>query len=327
MRSRIILSGKANTTDNEDFRFRNLLGLDLTAAEAASADGSWQTEVTNEPLYLKADQFFLKGKSYEPCRKPSDFIKALNAVFQIAKDRSSINKAIISLVDKPNKDAPFTYPFAQCAYIAYTATPYACILNERPDQTELYADFIATIEKSPQYFGLDEIYGRNLKSAKARMDVIRSIPEGEKDMIIDPLVSIHGAGKSKKKDAAHEREVEIKEDLSCKYEKKKDITWQSLKDAVAWTFCCAAARRFRHLEMLESIVDEGERAEMEKEIGLRWTTMLFNIHQNTKVHGDTAKILESYLNWIFKDGESVAAFVAECAALWKKETARFDVAS
>ena len=309
-----------------DFGFRNLLGLDLTAAEAASADGSWQTEVTNEPLYLKADQFF-SGKNYEPCRKASDFIKALKAVFQIAKDRSSINKAIISLVDKPNKDAPFTYPFARCAYIAYTATPYACILNERPDQTILYADFIASIEKSPKYFGLDEIYGRNLKEEAKflpRMDIIRSIPisdpNNEKSMIVDPLI---GAGGGTKNQNAHE--VRVRADLSCLFDGHRDIVWQSLKDAVAWTFCCAAARRFRHLEMLESIADEAERIEKEKEIGLRWTTMLFNIHQNTAIHSKTKEILENYLDWIFKDGESVAAFVSECEALWETETARFDM--
>ena len=36
--------------DNGDTSFRELLGLNLTAAENASADGSWQTEVTGEPL-------------------------------------------------------------------------------------------------------------------------------------------------------------------------------------------------------------------------------------------------------------------------------------
>jgi len=151
--------------------FIALLGLDQTAAENGSAGGTWKNGAIGEPLHLKADTFF-SGKNYEPCRKASDFINVLKAVLQIAQDRSTINKAIISIVDKPNKDAPYTYPFARCAYIAYTATPYACILNERPDQTDLYADFIATIEKSPKYFGLDEIYGRNLKDAKARFNAL-----------------------------------------------------------------------------------------------------------------------------------------------------------
>ncbi len=326
--------------DNGDFSFRELLGLNLTAAENASADGSWQTEVTGEPLYLKAQNFF-GGKNYEPCRRASDFIKVLTAAFKIAKDRSSINKAIISLVDRPNKDAPYTYPFARCAYIAYTATPYACILNERPDQTDIYADFIASIEKSPKYFGLDEIYGRNLKEATARMDIIRSIPEDEKNMVVDPLVSANGSS-SKKKATAHDAKcdksqktapshtVKVGDDLGCTFDDHKKVVWQSLKDAVAWSFCCAAARRWHRLaidvpKMKEKIEDEIELAKKLNEIDLRWTTMLFNIHQNTKLHSETAKILNDYFGFIFGDGANKAAFIAECKKLWEKETSRFGV--
>ena len=308
--------------EDGDLRFRNLLGLNLSAAEVASADGEWHTDVTSEPLYLKAQKFF-SGKNYEPCRRASDFLNVLKAVFEIAKDRSSINKAIISLVDKPGKDSTkYTYPFNRCAYIAYTATPYACILNERPDQTELYADFIASIEKSPKYFGLDEIYGRNLQDAKARMDIIRAIPDAEKDMVIDPLVSISGGG-AKGHNKAHE--VRVKADLSCIYDEHTEIVWQTLKDSVAWSFCCAAARRFRRLEIMSKIENEAERVEKEKDIGLRWTTMLFNIHQTTVVHARTKEILENYLDTIFEDGQSESAFVAECKKLWEVETKRFGV--
>ncbi len=326
--------------DNGDTSFRELLGLNLTAAENASADGSWQTEVTGEPLYLKAQNFF-GGKNYEPCRRASDFIKVLTAAFKIAKDRSSINKAIISLVDRPNKDAPYTYPFARCAYIAYTATPYACILNERPDQTDIYADFIASIEKSPKYFGLDEIYGRNLKEATARMDIIRSIPDDEKNMVVDPLVSANGSS-SKKKATAHDAKcdtskkaapshtVKVGNDLGCTFDDHKKVVWQSLKDAVAWSFCCAAARRWHRLaidvpKMKEKIEDEIELAKKLNEIDLRWTTMLFNIHQNTKLHSETARILNDYFGFIFGDGANKAAFIAECKKLWEKETSRFGV--
>ena len=310
-----------------DTSFRELLGLDLTAAEAASADGSWQTDVTGEPLYLKAQSFF-GGKNYESCRKPTDFIKVLRAVLQIAKDRSSVNKAIISLVDRPNKDAPYSYPFARCAYIAYTATPYACILNERPDQTNIYADFIATIEKSSKYFGLDEIYGRNLKVAKARMDIIRAIPDDEnagndeKDMIVDPLVD---GGKKK-----NSHTVQVKKDLTCVFDGHKSIEWKSLKDAVAWTFCCAAARRRHRLtmdvpKMKAEIADPEELAKKLNEIDLRWTTMLFNIHQTTAVHTKTKEILDNYFDFLFSDQANTSAFVAECKKLWEEETARFGV--
>lgn len=313
--------------ENGDYSLRELLGLDLTAAEAASADGSWQTDVTGEPLYIRAQNFF-SGKNYEPYRRASDFVKVLRAVLKIAKDRSSVNKAIISLVDKPNKDAPYTYSFQRCAYIAYTATPYACILNERPDQTDLYADFIATIEKSPKYFGLDEIYGRNLNEAVARMDIIRAIPDDknadndEKDMIIDPLVTSGGKPNS--------HTVRVKNDLTCIFDDHKSIEWKSLKNAVAWSFCCAAARRWHRLtidvpKMKAAIADPEELAKKLNEIDLRWTTMLFNIHQTTAVHARTKEILENYFDSIFSDHESISAFVEGCKTLWEEEKMRFGV--
>ena len=101
------------------------------------------------------------------------FAKLLQAVFQIVKDRSTINKKILSIIDRADEESSdYTFPFARCAYVAYTATPYSCILNERPDQTEMYPDFIYSLEKSPKYFGLDEIFGRDVDSAIPKMDIV-----------------------------------------------------------------------------------------------------------------------------------------------------------
>ena len=314
------VKAKAILHDNPDIR--EMLGLDLTAAESADS-GEW-ADNTGEPLYLVAEHFF-SGKAYERPRTATDFVNTLKAVFQIVKDRSTINKAIISLVDKPSANASsFTYPFEKCAYIAYTATPYACILNERPDQTEIYADFITSLDKAPQYFGLDEIYGSDLKDAKSRMDIIRSIPDDEKCMILEPIQGLGGKGEK-------EREVHVKEDLSCVYEGHKKIVWQSLKDAIAWTFCCAAARRWHRLtidvpKMESEITDPNELEAKLKATELRWTTMLFNIHQKTSVHNDTKKYVEHYLDCRLRSSKTKIAFVSECKALWEFETARFDQA-
>ena len=253
-----------------DDDIKKLLLLD----QPASADDEW-----GDDLGQLAEKFFSATKE----RSPASFIKLLKAIFEIANGRSTINNAIISLVDKTGKDATeYTYPFDQCAYIAYTATPYACILNERPDQTEIYADFIASIEKSPKYFGLDEIYGRDVKTAKARMDIIRSITPDEKTKILNPLEGIKEkvTGKDgKTKSVAHQ--VKIKDDLSCVFDKKHKLDWQSLRDAIAWAFCCAAARRWHRLtidvpELKAKITDENELKAKLAETELRWTTMLLN---------------------------------------------------
>lgn len=314
------VKAKAILHDNLDIR--ELLGLALTAAESVGSE-AW-TDNTDEPLYLVAEHFF-SGKAYEKPRRAADFINTLKAVFQIVKDRSTINKAIISLVDKPSADASsFTYPFEKCAYIAYTATPYACILNERPDHTPIYADFIASLDKAPQYFGLDEIYGSDLKNAKSRMDIIRAIPDDEKCMILEPIQGLCGKGEK-------EREVCVKKDLSCVYEKHKKIVWQSLKDAIAWTFCCAAARRWHRLtidvpKMESEITDHDELNAKLKATELRWTTMLFNIHQKTAVHKQTKDFVEKYFECRLGSTKATAEFVGECKALWENETARFDKA-
>ena len=301
--------------ENDDFR--KFLMLD----QPASADDEW-----GEDIGQLVEKFFSATKE----RSPSSFIKLLKAIFAIANGRSTINNAIISLVDKTGKGATeYTYPFDQCAYIAYTATPYACILNERPDQTEIYADFIASIEKSPKYFGLDEIYGRDIKTAKARMDIIRSITPDEKTKILNPLEGIKEkvTGKDgKPKSIAHQ--VEIKDDLSCVFDKKHKIVWQSLRDAITWAFCCAAARRWHRLtidvpELQAKISDENELKAKLAETELRWTTMLLNVSQVRTIHVQTKEVLEKYISKRLANNNSVAAFVAECKAMWAAETQRF----
>lgn len=296
---------------------KKLLMLD----QPASADDEW-----GDDLAQMAEKFFSATKE----RSPASFIKLLKAIFEIANGRSTINNAIISLVDKTGKDATeYTYPFDQCAYIAYTATPYACILNERPDQTEIYADFIASIEKSPKYFGLDEIYGRDIKTAKARMDIIRSITPDEKSKILNPLEGIKEkiTGRDgKTKSIAHK--VNIKKDLSCVFDKRHNLVWQSLKDAIAWAFCCAAARRWHRLtidvpELQSKITDADELKAKLAETELRWTTMLLNVSQIRKIHKQTTKVLEDYLTNRLANSNSVASFEAECKSLWDVETKRF----
>ena len=301
----------------EDADFKALLMLDQPAAE----EEEW-----GDDLGQLAERYFNTTKE----RSASSCIKLLKAIFAIANGRSTINNAIISLVDKTGKGATeYTYPFARCAYIAYTATPYACILNERPDQTEIYADFIASIEKSPKYFGLDEIYGRDIKTSKARMDIIRSITPDEKKKILNPLEGIKEkvTGKDGKQKSITHR-VEVKADLSCVFDKKQKIVWQSLKDAIAWAFCCAAARRWHRLtidvpEIQATISDENELKVKLAETELRWTTMLLNVSQVRNIHNQTAEILEKYLSKRFANKKTVAAFVAECKTMWTNETKKF----
>ena len=293
---------------------RQILGLDQPVDEEEGEYG--------EKLDKMARRYF-NGKLGP--RSSKGFARLLKAVFQIVKDRSTINKKILSLIDRADeKSSDYTFPFARCAYVAYTATPYSCILNERPDQTEMYPDFIYSLEKSPKYFGLDEIFGRNLDAAQSHMDIVRSITDKEEDAVVRRL-----QGLRPKKDGTKQLK-RIDPDLTCHTDRYKPFVWESLKEAVAWAFCCAAARRWRRINLIVPKIEgmemgDEERKEKPNALADRWTTMLFNITRTTSVHGKTREILENHIKWRLASEESRAAFAEYCRELWERETARFGV--
>ena len=294
---------------------RQILGLDQPVDEEEGEYG--------EKLDKMARRYF-NGKS--GARSAKRFAKLLQAVFQIVKDRSTINKKILSIIDRADeKSSDYTFPFAKCAYVAYTATPYSCILNERPDQTKMYPDFIYSLEKSPRYFGLDEIFGRDVDSAIPNMDIVRFITEKEEDAVVRRL-----QGLKPKRDGTKQLK-KVEDDLTCITDRFKPFVWESLKEAVAWAFCCAAARRWRRINVIvpkimgDADLTEEERQEKLQDTADRWTTMLFNISQKQSVHDETQKVLERHIKWWRKDDESRTAFSDYCKTLWERETARFGV--
>ena len=292
--------------------FRKILGMD-----EATPDSVWM-----EDLGDLAHKFFSATKE----RSPSMFVKVLRSVLGVAQGRSAINNAIVSLVDRVGGSPEYTYAFAKCAYVGYTATPYACILNERPDQTPLYADFIASLDKSPRYFGLDAIYGSDIKTSVPNMKIVRSILPDEQRHVLYPLEGIKVKEPDKKKPVLHH--VDVKSDLSYVFDGKTKGVWQTLRTAVAWTFCAAAARRWYRINVGDpAILASGRpKKEIDKKLAeteLRWTTMLFNISQKQTVHTKTRDILNAYLAYLFKDDASRKAFAQDCQKLWKKETDAF----
>lgn len=300
----------------DDKEIRSMLGLDQPADEEQGEYG--------DNLATKARRYFnvQRGSS---SRSANSFAKVLKAVFEIVEDRSAINKSILSIVDRADDTATeYTYPFARCAYVAYTATPYACILNERPGQTKMYPDFICSLEKSPKYFGLDEIFGRNLANDLPHMGIVHSITDKEEDAIVRQLQGL----KPRKNGTKELKRIDA--DLTCHTDRYEPFVWESLKNAIAWAFCCAAARRWWRLhvsvpKIMAAEMDEDERQEKLNAIADRWTTMLFNISQKTSVHKRTREILTNYISLRLKDDESRIAFAEECRALWEKETGDFSV--
>src|SRR5699024_587183 len=90
---------------------------------------------------------------------------------------STINKLIREFVHNSNVKA--------MNYIAYTATPYANILNETSKDSLYPSDFIYLLEQSNDYIGPAEIFGTEEPEQTPRIPITRPIPEDDLDLIKD----------------------------------------------------------------------------------------------------------------------------------------------
>ena len=70
------------------------------------------------------------------------------------QERTAVNKAILDLVHGINNVQP-----KASNYIAYTATPYANVLNEAGKNTLYPSDFIYSLTPSPDYIGPQQLFG------------------------------------------------------------------------------------------------------------------------------------------------------------------------
>ena len=270
-------------------------------------------------------QFFHEGRGE---RSPKHFICALNTVLEIASTRSTINKYICTFVDKAQESNEYAFPFQKCAYVAYTATPYACVLNEHPTQTALYPDFIRSLEKSPQYFGLEEIFGEDVQSTIPRMKIIRSISDTESKYVLHPIQKIKDVYPTNENQRPKPIQLNVTIDNHLNYQCSNGETgaWQTMKDAIVWAFCTAAARRYYRNEIYKAILDRNEELSPEEreskfnDIEYRWTTMLVNISHKKDTHTDLCNYIKSYLNTRCSNDNAIQAFILECEQIWNRET-------
>lgn len=76
------------------------------------------------------------------------------------RDPSRTNNLLRLLVNGKKLDgAPIDKPYASMNYIAYTATPYANLLNEETEESLYPRSFITSIPTSNRYFGPQQIFG------------------------------------------------------------------------------------------------------------------------------------------------------------------------
>ncbi len=91
------------------------------------------------------------------------------------QERCAINRLIVNLVNGKKSDGiKADVSFQSMNYIAYTATPYANVLNERPGESLYPKDFICTLPESQEYFGPRVIFGNDEKKCPG-IGIIRNI--------------------------------------------------------------------------------------------------------------------------------------------------------
>lgn len=185
----IVLSGVTNNlrlqTQN---RLRHDLGMDTTGGydlltsendligkSLQQIQGKWQNDICvigifkKNPAALKRliaylqninDKSFWNEKQIliidDECDQYSVNVKDMTKLKAVDEetgeefDRSSINKLIIKMM----------HVFDKYAYVGFTATPFANILNEAPGENSLYpSDFIYPLAMSDKYYGAKKIFG------------------------------------------------------------------------------------------------------------------------------------------------------------------------
>lgn len=236
-------------------------------------------------------------------------------VFNVKQERSRINRSICEIVGESPEMRPL-FNFGRLIYVGYTATPFANMLNEDPTVDPICPDCIKPLQTSSKYFGLQRIFGGG--EGDCNMNIVRTIEPDEYHAWVEPLQN-KGDDEPGVEEGCTDELVRVhnfaaKEDP----EDNRSVEWRSLKDAIKWAFCTAAARRIVRLN--------GDHRGANAEIKYRWTTMLFNLshlsNQEEGVHPVQQRLVQRYIDFVTKP-EHRAAFIEECRELWRVETGRF----
>ncbi len=133
-------------------------------------------------------------------------------------ERTKINNAIVNLLN--NRDADDTKTDVKLKainYVAYTATPYANILNEKPGENSIYpSSFVASLGVSNEYFGPQQIFGLESENLDG-MNIINEVSE-------DDLKRL--------------KEINDGNSLALP---------NSMKDSILWFYCGLATMRVRKI--------------------------------------------------------------------------------
>lgn len=167
------------------------------------------------------------------------------------KERTRINAAICNLVNgkpskKPSKKATPALPippFQGMNYVAYTATPYANVLNENKPESLYPKNFIATLSVSPEYFGPQQIFGYEENSYEG-LDIVRIIDQ-------DDLEAVKGIHKNERFD----------------FMLPHQLLPKSLEDAICWFIDGVACQRYwGHKKPISMLIHTSQKTDHHEQI-------------------------------------------------------------
>lgn len=140
--------------------------------------------------------------------------------------RKAINRLLCDLVAGRTKDDnPCANKYKAMNYVAYTATPYANILNEEPNLMSLYpSKFIMALRTSKEYFGPQQIFGVNNGDYDG-LNIVRDIEDAE----METISLIHN---------------DVTEELP-----------ETLKDSLCWFLCgVVCMRKWGHRDPISMLI-------------------------------------------------------------------------
>ena len=302
---------------NPDDLVARLLGVDVEVVDEAGQKTLLANLIWNVMRYRRNR----RSHFYD---NRTTLLGLVKYVFGIGIERSRINHFVTSLFSfgSDSKNRNDTFSFGKMAYIGYTATPYANILNETPERDPLASDFMYPMQVSRHYMGLERIFGASSGGdrTKPNMGIVNSLDSEERDLLNmvrsdaveeenvspDLFVTWMEAGNDELI-MSEDEELDNEQCQECGEEITQE--WISLKNAIAWLFCTGAARRLRRLRVSQWDANLGKKKEN------RWTTMLFNIGLRTNLHDKLRGIVSNFLEWIVSNRNS---FEQICERLWRQ---------
>ncbi len=228
-----------------------------------------RTRLENLITWLHADQASHAQLKLLILDDEADQASISNTAGQASSQRRGINRLIVNLV----QDQPLRKPRGRAKparagavnYVMYTATPYANFLNEGTPDSLYPSDFIWTLRTPDEYIGPNQIFGCNDPERADGLNLKRMIPQEDLDRI------------------------------AAIYRGETADPPGSLKRAVCWFLCAAAAMRF-----------QGYRKPI---------SMLLHTSQKQQCHQAVADALSSWFSASRRD------LLPLCHQVWQEETA------